>query len=354
MAVWRLRVEVRDGQWEGGSEEATPTPPNHYFRGSPHRQASWGHQKPSQGPHHDKKATRTLHRSGSESHAAGYHSYKRKRGASQQDTVNRKAQVIAAAEHLEANQQQDNTQGGVWKLFCDEAGLCRMGSKYGITNAPKPRRINRSSECDEKEGLACISKNQPSFQGQNRENSLIGRQLADPRVTERPREWKMEGGSGSADGAYRVHKKRDHLRNFSSGFQRNNTSNTLLSSESAGVRTLYTLFVGSRDHSREGITSAVSTHEESSSKHSVSSGHNTNFRVPREILRHPANFQQNYRGCDAVRGYVLGSSASGGEDRVHVVETVVTVVVKDINDNAPVFPNTTMVGQVQENVAAGE
>ena len=36
-------------------------------------------------------------------------------------------------------------------------------------------------------------------------------------------------------------------------------------------------------------------------------------------------------------------------DVVHVAETVVSVVVKDVNDNAPVFPNTTMYGEVQEN-----
>nr|XP_045606773.1 putative neural-cadherin 2 [Procambarus clarkii] len=35
--------------------------------------------------------------------------------------------------------------------------------------------------------------------------------------------------------------------------------------------------------------------------------------------------------------------------RVHVAETVVMVVVKDINDNSPVFPNATMFGEVQEN-----
>ncbi|XP_042891166.1 uncharacterized protein LOC122265803, partial [Penaeus japonicus] len=34
---------------------------------------------------------------------------------------------------------------------------------------------------------------------------------------------------------------------------------------------------------------------------------------------------------------------------VHVVETVVTVLLKDINDNPPVFPNATMFGEVQEN-----
>lgn len=34
---------------------------------------------------------------------------------------------------------------------------------------------------------------------------------------------------------------------------------------------------------------------------------------------------------------------------VHVVETLVTVVVKDINDNAPLFPNMTIYGEVQEN-----
>nr|XP_045603729.1 putative neural-cadherin 2 isoform X2 [Procambarus clarkii]XP_045603730.1 putative neural-cadherin 2 isoform X2 [Procambarus clarkii] len=36
-------------------------------------------------------------------------------------------------------------------------------------------------------------------------------------------------------------------------------------------------------------------------------------------------------------------------EQVHVAETVVTVVVKDINDNAPVFPNATIYGEVQEN-----
>lgn len=41
-------------------------------------------------------------------------------------------------------------------------------------------------------------------------------------------------------------------------------------------------------------------------------------------------------------------------EQVHVAETVVTVVVKDINDNAPVFPNATMFGEVQENGPIGE
>lgn len=38
----------------------------------------------------------------------------------------------------------------------------------------------------------------------------------------------------------------------------------------------------------------------------------------------------------------------------HVAETVLTVMVKDINDNAPVFPNATIYGQVQENGAASK
>ncbi|XP_071536735.1 putative neural-cadherin 2 isoform X2 [Panulirus ornatus] len=44
-----------------------------------------------------------------------------------------------------------------------------------------------------------------------------------------------------------------------------------------------------------------------------------------------------------------GQSHTEQQGLVHVVETVVTVLVKDINDNSPVFPNTTMFGQVQEN-----
>ncbi|KAK4315376.1 hypothetical protein Pmani_013295 [Petrolisthes manimaculis] len=43
-----------------------------------------------------------------------------------------------------------------------------------------------------------------------------------------------------------------------------------------------------------------------------------------------------------------------GRRRVHVVETMVTVLVKDINDNSPYFPNTTMYGKVVENSPAGE
>ena len=40
--------------------------------------------------------------------------------------------------------------------------------------------------------------------------------------------------------------------------------------------------------------------------------------------------------------------------RVHVAETVVTLTLKDVNDNAPEFPNATMFGQVQENGPIGK
>ncbi|XP_069159473.1 uncharacterized protein [Procambarus clarkii] len=48
-----------------------------------------------------------------------------------------------------------------------------------------------------------------------------------------------------------------------------------------------------------------------------------------------------------------GRRRGGRVGRVHVVETVVTLLVKDINDNPPVFPNTTMFGEVQENGPIG-
>nr|XP_045604889.1 putative neural-cadherin 2 [Procambarus clarkii] len=44
-----------------------------------------------------------------------------------------------------------------------------------------------------------------------------------------------------------------------------------------------------------------------------------------------------------------GRGRGRGGGRVHLVETVVTIMVKDINDNPPVFSNTTMFGEVQEN-----
>ena len=49
-----------------------------------------------------------------------------------------------------------------------------------------------------------------------------------------------------------------------------------------------------------------------------------------------------------------GSLHSLGSSRVHVAETVVTLRLKDVNDNSPVFPNATMFGQVQENGPIGE
>ncbi|KAK8754219.1 hypothetical protein OTU49_014948, partial [Cherax quadricarinatus] len=68
----------------------------------------------------------------------------------------------------------------------------------------------------------------------------------------------------------------------------------------------------------------------------------------------------NGEGCEDYGGIFSTSSKETYEkdplnlqdmrrDQVHVAETVVTVLVKDINDNAPVFPNTTMYGEVQEN-----
>ncbi|XP_066968094.1 putative neural-cadherin 2 [Macrobrachium rosenbergii] len=46
----------------------------------------------------------------------------------------------------------------------------------------------------------------------------------------------------------------------------------------------------------------------------------------------------------------LSAYGIGGKlGRIHVAETTVTLYVKDINDNPPVFPNATMFGEVQEN-----
>ncbi|CAL4064457.1 unnamed protein product, partial [Meganyctiphanes norvegica] len=83
----------------------------------------------------------------------------------------------------------------------------------------------------------------------------------------------------------------------------------------------------------------------------------------RERRRRDANtnFDDN-NGCpnylsEAIFVDTPGSSAAAwmrqqtaaGHRKVHVATTEVRVVVKDINDNAPVFPNVTMAGDVQEN-----
>ena len=86
----------------------------------------------------------------------------------------------------------------------------------------------------------------------------------------------------------------------------------------------------------------------------------TGGRVKRDVAdmtynyRHLEDIPTEASGCDEVMMLEFNSGGSDSGWRVHVVETVVTVVVKDINDNAPVFPDTTMLGHVQENGAEGE
>ncbi|ROT83111.1 putative neural-cadherin 2, partial [Penaeus vannamei] len=68
-------------------------------------------------------------------------------------------------------------------------------------------------------------------------------------------------------------------------------------------------------------------------------------------------YDLTYAQDDAEReGWWFDDSRGGGSaarEKVHVAETVVTVLVKDINDNAPVFPNATMFGKVRENGEPG-
>ncbi|XP_068222055.1 uncharacterized protein [Palaemon carinicauda] len=64
------------------------------------------------------------------------------------------------------------------------------------------------------------------------------------------------------------------------------------------------------------------------------------------------NFEVDLGECDEVSQISSSSADDARKDEnhpVHEVEIMVTVVVKDINDNAPVFPNVTMFGEVQEN-----
>ena len=65
-------------------------------------------------------------------------------------------------------------------------------------------------------------------------------------------------------------------------------------------------------------------------------------------------FTPSYSSSPHLPPNKLVEGGGVGAWRQHVVETVLTVVVKDINDNAPLFPNTTIYGQVQENGAASK
>ncbi|XP_037795102.1 uncharacterized protein LOC119590526, partial [Penaeus monodon] len=71
-----------------------------------------------------------------------------------------------------------------------------------------------------------------------------------------------------------------------------------------------------------------------------------------EILeKHTDTEAEPCTSLDTLNGRGRGGHGreGGRRGRVHEAETTVTVIVKDINDNFPVFPNATMYAEVQEN-----
>ncbi|XP_066952072.1 neural-cadherin-like isoform X1 [Macrobrachium rosenbergii] len=76
-------------------------------------------------------------------------------------------------------------------------------------------------------------------------------------------------------------------------------------------------------------------------------------RGARDIMDSPFDmFDLDEEECyeaPQVSGSVTDEAGNHKENPVHEVEILVTVIVKDINDNAPIFPNVTMFGEVQEN-----
>lgn len=90
-------------------------------------------------------------------------------------------------------------------------------------------------------------------------------------------------------------------------------------------------------------------------------GSSTIWRVKR-FMEEEAEGGEELNKCDDTIDDEGGSENLPGEEdlhglgssRVHVAETVVTLTLKDINDNAPEFPNATMFGQVQENGPIGK
>ena len=272
-------MEVRDGKWQGGSQEATPTLSYDYTGGLPPRQASWGHQNPDQGPDHIERTAAALHLSGSRCTAGRCVSNKRKRDVSHQDINNTKTGVVIAPEDREIQQQQGNTRG-FWKRS-------RIDDEWLVTNSKEVR----------------------------------------------------EEGSGPPGEGERS------LTLSASRCQHDNTS-THLDTGTAGGRTT---------HTRSGsVITTVSAPDKYHRIHSAPSEYDAGFRERRDVSKPSLNSQQDDGGCSAAGMSLRESLAGGGESRVHVTETVVMVVVKDINDNAPVFLNATMLGQVQENVPAGK
>ncbi|XP_050715995.1 protocadherin-16-like [Eriocheir sinensis] len=441
--VWRLRVEVHDGQWAdggGGGDDAATAIPYHYSRSHPHLQASWGHREPGPDPspteetkgigrgHHGRRkrdpgpdpSPAEPKGTGRDS-GQGCHG-RRKRGVSHPMNGSVLLSDAETQGSRETIVQRKNTeQKGKMKGYAWERLKSISDGKRPGTGFPKQHKLQKPVTMGEKahggkglsgcsEDVAYTINNQIHIfsSGHASESSLGARHAEVPcnpgRMTDgvQTRQWeeRLKDGDGGhltpvteeahttsgvrelqtllmpvVDDAHEVTGQRTRrgwpfiekvkgrnlrpqegerqLAALPSPRAHDYAATSQTTTSKDGLTPATPPLTAEMGYGQQGDISKSQTRASQSIKHSFvgrSSPYVYVDRVHRDVSRYSTDTQAAEDGeCDAGVTYC----ASGGGGRVHVVGTVVTVVVKDINDNAPVFLNDTVVGSVPENAAAG-
>lgn len=426
-SVWKLRVEVRDGQrW--GEGEATPAPPLPPI--SPtylHRQASWGHHEPGRDPsvaegtasgeHKKKKINYHMKETSSLGHkTAAPRSrllYKHNYDVRQERQFIKKKNATGSLRLPRHFRSKFGVDFQCRDAECSrEYGNGNSGSKhiqntatealYGRWNAA-PRRLQMGRlKVLKKSRLFPIFTPEPQTTGQRMRNQrhhlregrerALGRNDGVHKTSEsmghkshrKMRKIRPRRPRASINLTSRVVSRSTRIKAVTTGNSAttiHNTSWRIISSSRGSDRVQpYSRHRGVWsplqpvnqttnywDRNEKEEVDFPLSHDTmgDSEPHGTSSGSDNPSILTRvHMVTRDASGMPTRRVTDAsddleCKRFVLRrDAAKGGEEhwgrRVHVTETTVTVLVKDINDNAPMFPDLTMIGRVRENAAEGE
>ena len=437
--VWRLRVEVRDGQW-WGKDQNSPSLPRHYSPSHPHRQASWGRQEPQLDPDPDKGVLGGWEDGGAVPGAAGVaatgdtdRSGRKERHASLVRThvapssgsgtpilgwmTQHKSSIAQTVEGVDRPRPEKRYQHAEnkCKFPCepeqqegggdDQHGAAGPINNYGMTPRDLQVRFEDASEKSSLVPTLTFDTFTPAVNMQDMQNHQQQQGLtpahSSGNTTQAVKSEHLE--KPPADNHLKPPSPPPLVRHDPSGTLTDHHDARVEGEAANGSRHTMQMERGQKErksnhkpanpteprprqgrkamiappHQHTPHTFSKGEKEEDSSPHfgnnvfessgtSYSARSNLGDTRSHRISRGADDITFTSLGdilmeedeCEDVT--VIGSEYDGVEGdgsrrlRVHVVETEVTVVVKDINDNAPVFPNATMVGHVQENGAAGE
>ncbi|KAK8405089.1 hypothetical protein O3P69_001579 [Scylla paramamosain] len=408
--VWRLRVEVRDGQW-WGDDQNSPTFPRHYSPSHPHRQASWGRQEPQLLPDAAEEALRGWEGGGvfpepatgdrnrgarEERHASPPRAdsgtpvlglvtqYKpsmapsmngadRPRPEKRHPTAETKYKAPSVSE----NQKDSDDKGGAsgqdnsYGMAPHERQMRFKDAFDAFTPAPHLQDIQGHQQQQRPTPANGYGRTTEAFKSQHSEKPITHKspKLPPPPPWDRrhPPGTRSAHHATKAEGEVaeeshhiaQIRRGQNKKRNPTQPRPRQGTEPAIVPPRQ-DVLDAFTKGEKEADSSLH-FSDNVSESPGASYTAGSSSRDTRGVRLSRDANEMTFTslgdiLTEDYE-CEDVTVIAYeydGVQGDGGrERRVHVVETEVTVVVKDINDNAPVFPNATMIGHVQENGAAG-